>query len=242
MPRAPRLTLAGQAHHVIQRGNNKQAIFFSDADRQMFLADLKDGLIRYDCALHAYVLMTNHIHLLITPGRDDTIGQLMQSLGRRYVGYINRSYGRTGTLWEGRFKSTIVDAEDYVMACYRYIEANPVRARMVVSADDYPWSSFGANALGAGNSLITGHQVYQALGATELARQAQYRALFDEGLGEEIVDALRDSAQRGWVAGSDRFRRQIEAALGRRVEPPVRGRPRKKQVKEMPLEGQMPLL
>ncbi|ESQ74415.1 transposase [Asticcacaulis sp. AC402] len=227
---------------MIQRGNNKQAIFFCDADRKMSLADLRDGLARYGCALHAYVLMTNHVHLLLTPGQDDAVGQLMQSLGRRYVGYINRSYGRTGTLWEGRFKSTIVDAEDYVMACYHYIEANPVRAHMVAQATDYPWSSFGANGHGFANSLITPHQVYSELGATQDARQARYRALFDEGLAEEIITLLRDSAQRGWVAGSDRFRRQIEAALGRRVERPVRGRPRKKQEEEVKVDHQARLL
>lgn len=242
MPRAPRLTLAGQAHHVIQRGNNKQAIFFCDADRKRFLADLGEGLAKYDCALHAYVLMTNHIHLLITPGRDEAIGQLMQSLGRRYVGHVNRSYGRTGTLWEGRFKSTIVDAEGYVMACYRYIEANPVRARMVSEASDYPWSSFGANALGQDGALLTEHEAYRDLGATVQARRAAYRALFDEGLGDDVITVIRDSAQRGWVAGSDRFRRQIEAALGRRVEQPVRGRPRKTQNGEISAVGQMSLL
>ena len=124
--------MPARAHHVIQRGNNKQAIFFCDADRRFFLSEMGEGLAKYGCRLHAYVLMTNQIHLLITPGKDEAIGQLMQSLGRVYVGHVNRTYQRTGTLWEGRFKSTIVDAEDYVMACYRYIEANPVRARMVV--------------------------------------------------------------------------------------------------------------
>ena len=131
----PRIVLAGQAHHVIQRGNNRQAIFFTDDDRRVFLDKLGEALGREGCALHAYVLMTNHVHLLVTPERDEGIGRLLQSLGRSYVGHVNRAYGRTGTLWEGRFKSTIVDAEDYVMACYRYIEANPLRARMVERAD-----------------------------------------------------------------------------------------------------------
>ncbi len=226
MPRQPRLTLAGEAHHVIQRGNNKQAIFYCDADRRLFLAELGEGLAKYDCRLHAYVLMTNHIHLLVTPGRDEAIGQLMQSLGRTYVGYVNRTYQRTGTLWEGRFKSTIVDAEDYVMACYHYIEANPVRARMVVNAGDYIWSSYAANALGHANALVSGHEVYTALGNTPETRQAQYCALFPE-LSEEVVATIRDATQRGWVPGSARFRRQIQDALGRRVERPVRGRPKK---------------
>ena len=242
MPRQPRLTLAGEAHHVIQRGNNKQAIFFCDADRKLFLGELEKGLLKYDCRLHVYVLMTNHIHLLITPGRDEAIGQLMQSLGRIYVGHINRTYGRTGTLWEGRFKSTIVDAEDYVVGCYRYIEANPVRAGMVSQADDYPWSSYGANALGHSNPLITDHEVYEALGPTTDARQAAYRALFAEGLGEDVVATIRDATQRGWVPGSDRFRRQIEAALKRRVGRPVRGRPRKAEEGDLSGNGQLLLV
>jgi putative transposase len=227
MPRPSRLILAGQAHHVVQRGNNRQAVFFEDADRRFFLSALGDALAAHDCALHAYVLMTNHIHLLITPGRETSIGGLMQSLGRRYVGHVNRLYRRTGTLWEGRFKCAIVDAEDYVMACYRYIEANPVRARMVADAKDYAWSSFGRNAQGRADGLVSEHDCYRALGETGEARRSAYRQLFDEGLDEDLIDTLRDATQRGWVPGRESFRRQIEAALGRKVDPPVRGRPRK---------------
>ena len=184
--------------------------------------------------------MTNHIHLLITPETDEGIGRLMQSLGRRYVGYINRGYGRTGTLWEGRFKSTIVDAEDYVMTCYRYIEANPVRARMVGGAAEYIWSSYGANAEGRSDSLLTAHDVYLALGATPGERQAAYRSAFTDGLTDERVQILRDATQRGWVPGTERFRKEIEDALGRRVAPPVRGRPRKAE--EMPVAPRQPSL
>ena len=227
MPRGSRLILAGQAHHVIQRGNNRQVIFFEDADRRLFLSVLGEALAAQGCVLHAYVLMTNHFHLLLTPARDDGVGNLMQSLGRRYVGHVNRAYGRTGTLWEGRFKSTIVDTEDYVMACYRYIEANPLRAAMVARAEDHRWSSHGANALGRRDPLLEPHECYQALGATELVRQAAYRRIFDAGMDEAQVETLRDATQRGWVPGRESFRRQIEQALGRRVGPPVRGRPRK---------------
>jgi putative transposase len=227
MPRPSRLVVAGQAHHIIQRGNNRQAIFFEDADRRFFLSALGDALGAHGCALHAYVLMTNHVHLLITPERDAGVGGLMQSLGRRYVGHVNRLYGRTGTLWEGRFKSTIVDAEDYVLACYRYIEANPVRARMVERAEDHRWSSHGANAFGESDVLVSPHGCYRALGRTQASRQAAYRSMFQDDLAEETIDLLRDATQRGWVPGRDTFREQIEAALGRRVTPPVRGRPRK---------------
>ena len=232
MPRPQRLALAGQAHHLIQRGVDRQAIFFEDRDRIVFLEHLAVALEAEDCALHAYVLMTNHVHLMVTPARTEGIGRLMQSLGRRHVGYINRRYGRTGTLWEGRFKSTIVDAEDYVMACYRYIEANPLRARMVVSAEDYPWSSHGRNALGRPDPLVSDHAAYASLGATPEARRKVYREMFAAGISEGLLHTLRDSVQRGWAPGSDRFRRQIEAALGRKVEAPVRGRPRKKATEQ----------
>ena len=229
MPRAPRLVLAGQAHHIIQRGNNRQAIFFEDGDRRFFLSELGRALAEQGCALHAYVLMTNHVHLLITPETDDGIGRLMQSLGRSYVGHVNRLWGRTGTLWEGRFKSTIVDSEDYVMACYRYIEANPLRAGMVTRAADHLWSSHARNALGGIDTLIREHEAYGALGADPQARQSAYRQIFADGLSDELLATLRDATQRGWVPGRDRFRQEIEAALGRRAGPPVRGRPPKRK-------------
>ena len=228
MPRPQRLALGGQAHHLIQRGVDRQAIFFEDRDRIVFLEQLAAALEAEDCVLHAYVLMTNHLHLLVTRARAEGIGRLMQSLGRRYVGHVNRQYGRTGTLWEGRFKSTIVDAEAYVMACYRYIEGNPLRARMAASAGDYRWSSHGRNALGRPDALVSDHETYASLGPTPEARQAIYGEMFAAGLSEELLHSLRDSVQRGWAPGSDRFRRQIEAALGRKVDAPVRGRPRKK--------------
>ena len=227
MPRPQRLALGGQAHHLIQRGVDRQAIFFEDRDHIVFLEHLTAALKAEDCVLHAYVLMTNHLHLLVTPARAEGIGRLMQSLGRRYVGHVNRRHGRTGTLWEGRFKSTVVDAEDYVMACYRDIEANPLRAKMVASAGDYPWSSHGRNALGRPDPLVGDHEAYASLGATPETRRQIYREMFAAGLGEELLQILRDSVQRGWAPGGDRFRRQIEAALGRKVDAPVRGRPRK---------------
>ena len=215
MPLAPRLVLAGQAHHIIQRGDNRQAIFFDDGDGRFFLSEIGRTLAEQGCALHAYVLMTNHVHLLITPATDDGIGRLMQSLGRSYVGRVNRIWGRTGTLWEGRFKSTIVDSEGYVMACYRYIEANPLRAGMVARAEDHPWSSHARNALGRSDSLIREHEAYVGLGPDPQARQGAYRTISADGLSDEMLATLRDATQRGWVPGRDRFRLEIEAALGR---------------------------
>ena len=226
MPRPARLILPGQPHHIIQRGNNRQPIFFEDRDKRLFRTMLGDALAAHGCVLHAYVLMTNHFHLLLTPAEEAGIGRLMQSLGRRYVGHVNRTWLRTGTLWEGRFRSTIVDTEHYVMACYRYIEANPVRAGMVARPDDYVWSSHGRNALGKPDSLVGEHDCYRGLGDTPGERQAFYREHFAD-LPQERIETLRDATQRGWVPGSDSFRRQIATALGRSVDAPVRGRPRK---------------
>jgi len=242
MPRPNHLVVAGYPHQIIQRGNNRQAIFFEDADRRFFRSALGEALDAHQCALHAYVLMTNHVHLLITPQRGEGVACLMQSLGRRYVGYINRRYARTGTLWEGRFKSTIVDAEDYVLACYRYIEANPVRARMVEGARDHPWSSHRANALGDPDRLVTQHDCYKALGRSARPRQAAYRTMFEDDLPDETIEILRDATQRGWVPGRQTFRDQIAAALGRKVTPPVRGRPRKPatgEIAEPPEQGRL---
>jgi putative transposase len=229
MPRRPRLALAGHPHHLIQRGNNRQAIFFDEADRRFFLARLGEALAAHGCALHAYVLMTNHLHLLITPQTDEAIGRLMQALGRRYVGHVNRLYGRTGTLWEGRFKSTIIDSDRYLMACHRYIEANPVRAGMVLHPRDHRWSSWGHNGEGHADGLVTEHELYRALGRSTEARCLAYRELFAQGLDEATLGAMRDAAQRGWVAGDESFRQRIEKVLGRRLAAPVRGRPRKEQ-------------
>lgn len=225
MPRPVRLLVPGLTNHVIQRGNNRQPIFFEADDRARYLGWLEEGLAATGCRLHAYVLMTNHVHLLVTGDRAESVPRLLQSLGRRYVGDVNRRYGRTGTLWEGRYKSTILDSERYLLACYRYIEANPVRAAMVSRPDDYPWSSWHANGRGRADPLLTEHETYQALGTSPEQRRLAYRDLFAQGLDAELLATLRDATQRGWVPGRDRFRREIEAILGRAAGPPIRGRP-----------------
>jgi putative transposase len=225
MPRPGRLCAAGHVHHVIQRGNNRQDVFFEDGDRRLFLRLLAEAAAKEGCALHAYVLMTNHVHLLLTATRAASLPRLMQSIGRRYVAHVNRSHGRTGTLWEGRYRATVLDSEGYLLACYRYIEANPVRAGLVARPQDYAWSSYRANALGRADPLLAPHETYLALGATAPARQAAYRALFRQGLEDEMLATLRDATQRGWVPGPDRFRAQIEAAVGRSLTAPRRGRP-----------------
>jgi putative transposase len=232
MPRLPRLFLAGQPNHVIQRGNNRGAIFFAEDDRRRYLAWLGEALASEGCALHAYVLMTNHVHLLVTAVAEQAIPRVLQSLGRRYVRHVNQRYGRSGTLWEGRFKSTIVDSETYLLACHRYIESNPLRARMVADAADYRWSSYRHNALGEADALLTRHAVYEALGGSSEARCAAYRALFREGLEDPILATIRDATQRGWAMGSERFQQEIGVALRRRADPPQRGRPRKPRLGE----------
>ncbi len=157
MPRRARLSLPGIPWHIIQRGNNRAVCFHAEADYQFYLHYLNEFANKFGCQLHAYVLMTNHVHLLLTPAREDSAGLLMKHLGQRYVQYVNRTYQRTGTLWEGRFRSCLTQTEDYVLACYRYIELNPVRAGMVMKPQDYRWSSYHANGLGKPNALITPH-------------------------------------------------------------------------------------
>lgn len=177
MPRQPRLDLAGVAQHIVQRGNDRQPCFFRDVDYLRYRQDLVELGLRYGCAVHAYVFMTNHVHLLVTPERAGAIGRLMQTLGTRYVPYINDTYGRSGTLWEGRYKSCLIDTETYLLACYRYIELNPVRAAIVATPDEYPWSSFAANALGKPDALVRPHPVYLAIAPDRDSRVAAYRQL-----------------------------------------------------------------
>lgn len=227
MPRKPRFFVPGVPVHVVQRGNNRQPVFFDDNDYAVYLAWLAEAAAAHGCQVHAYVLMTNHIHLLATPAEARSVSATLQALGRRFVPYINRCYRRSGTLWEGRFKANPVQQEDYLLTCYRYIELNPVRAGMVDDPGDYPWSSYRANALGGADVLQHPHALYCALGANDPARQAAYRALFAAALSADELKDLRACLQTGTPLGNDRFRTEIEAALGVRVGYSSRGRPRK---------------
>jgi len=184
MPRRPRIKLAEVPQHIVQRGINREPCFFAEEDYHCYLHWLQKSAGDWHCAIHAYVLMTNHVHLLVTPEQPDGIAKMMQSIGRRYVQYINRSYRRSGSLWEGRFKSSLVQAEEYLLTCMRYIELNPVRAGLVAAPGEYRWSSFRSNALGHEDALVTPHSCYYALGRSPALRQAAYRALFrDEASG-----------------------------------------------------------
>jgi putative transposase len=219
MPRRARITVAGVPHHVVQRSHNRQATFFADEDYLAYRHSLKEGAQRYHCAIHAYVLMTNHFHLLVTPANEDGLSRPMRFLGSRYVQYVNFVYRRRGTLWEGRFKSSLVDQEQYLLTCYRYIELNPVRANMVGQPQDYRWSSYASHALGKPDDLIDDHPLYLVLGNAAEKRSAAYRALFRYQLDEAAVMEIRESLNKGLAVGAERFKDQIDGAVARSVRP-----------------------
>lgn len=227
MPRKPRHYLPGIPCHVIQRGNNRDVCFAADEDHQAYLKWLKDGAERYGCAVHAYVLMTNHVHLLVTPQDKEGVSRLMQSVGRRYVQYFNHNHGCSGTLWEGRHKASLVDAESYLLTVYVYIELNPVRAEMVRTAKDYRWSSYRCNALGQADPVIKPHALYLALHRDDEERREAYRALFRAHLDLEEESRIHRLSEMGMPLGNDRFQARIEELTGLRLGKAKRGRPRK---------------
>jgi len=230
MARLPRYVIPGQPQHIIQRGNNRQAIFAAEVDYQYFRDAIIEAAGRFGLAIHAYVWMTNHIHLLATPTDTDSISKTFQSAGRKYVQYFNYTHKRSGTLWEGRYRATVVDSEQYMLSVMRYIELNPVRAGMVAHPRDYPWSSHRHYAYGESgpnlNWLIAPDQ-YQNIGRTDEARRQGYRDLFKASIDEDDLAAIRDSVHKGWALGDDRFKAMIEKLGERRAGPAVRGRPRK---------------
>ena len=226
MPRRPRITLPNVPQHIIQRGNNRSACFYADEDYVRYLDWLREYADKTDCQIHAYVLMTNHVHLLASSNKTEAIGAMMKALGQRYVQYINRSYKRSGTLWEGRFKSSPTQAEPYLLACQRYIELNPVRANMVQHPAEYKWSSYQSNAQGADSTLIKPHVLYEALGRDAETRQETYRELFRYELDPGMIDEIRTATNGNYVLGNEVFKAQIAATLGRRVEAGKAGRPK----------------
>ena len=225
MPRRARLSVAGIPWHIIQRGNNRSACFAAEEDYRFYLHYLQEFAEKFACAVHAFVLMTNHVHLLLTPAERDSAGLLMKHLGQRYVQYVNRSYRRSGTLWEGRFRSCLTQSEDYVLACYRYIELNPVRAAMVSKPQDYRWSSYHANGLGRTSPLLRPHAEYLRLGRTEPERREAYRALFRAQVDEALTTEIRDATNGNFVLGDKRFQAQMADTLKRRVVRGKAGRP-----------------
>ena len=226
MPRRPRLQLSGVPLHVIQRGNNRQICFVADEDYRFYLEWLGEYAGKTGCQIHAYVLMTNHVHLLLSSVRADGAGALMKALGQRYVQYFNRQYRRSGTLWEGRFRSCLVQQENYLLGCHRYIELNPVRAGMVTHPAEYRWSSYRFNAQGEDNALLHPHLHYLQLGATPDLRQQAYRELFRYQLEPGLVDFIRQATNGNYALGSPQFCEQVSLALGRRATRGKAGRPR----------------
>ena len=227
MPRRARLMLPNVPVHLIQRGNNRQACFFADEDFAFYLEWFKSYADKTGCLIHAYVLMTNHVHMLVSASSADGVGLMMKALGQRYVQYVNRTYRRSGTLWEGRFRSCLTQEDAYLLACMRYIELNPVRAQMVAHPGEYRWSSYRANAQGEGNVLLQPHAVYGALGGDSASRQAAYRDLFRYELEPGLVDEIRKATHGNFALGDARFAAQIAHTLGRRVQRAKAGRPRK---------------
>ncbi len=225
MPRRPRIKLADAPQHLVQRGVNREPCFFAEEDYHCYLHWLGEAAAERRCAIHAYVLMTNHVHLLITPETQDGPAKLMQSIGRRYVQYVNRFYRRSGTLWEGRFKSSAVQTEEYLLLCQRYIELNPVRAGMVSDPAHYRWSSYRHNGLGQSDSRLTRHPLYLALGQDEAARLSAYRDLFQSELDAKAIADIRLALAQGQPLGSERFREAISSATGVRRVRTRRGRP-----------------
>ena len=228
MPRKPRMYLPNIPCHVIQRGNNRGASFFANQDYQFYLDCLRDASQRYGLLIHAYVLMTNHVHLLVTPEATDSISRAIQSIGRRYVQFVNNKYHRTGTLWEGRHKASLVDQDRYLLTCMRYIELNPVRANMVENPSEYRWSSYLSNAYNESNGLIQDHSVYESLGFNAKERSQAYRSLFIDELDDGDTKLIRQSALSSMPTGDDSFKKLVEKALGRKVGYLHRGRPFRK--------------
>lgn len=227
MARLPRFVIPGHPQHVILRGNNRATIFSTDADYRFYLEKLQLACEKHGCDLHAYVLMTNHVHFLLSPRTEQSLPKTMQMLGRYYVQYYNYRHQRTGTLWEGRYKATLIDTEAYLLTCMRYIELNPLRAGIVSHPSAYPWSSYRHNALGEPNTLITPYQEYRRLGKTDKERQAAYRQLFKHHLPESSIAEIRAATNKAWVLGNDRFKQRIQKQLERPVEPTMRGGDRK---------------
>ncbi|MCK4840260.1 MAG: transposase [Methylococcales bacterium] len=225
MARLRRISPTGVPVHLIQRGNNRQTCFATLEDYSAYIGWLKAYSKKYGVDIHAWVLMTNHVHLLCTPQQDGAVSLMMQSIGRRYVQYFNYQYQRSGTLWEGRYKSCLVQAEKYLIEVYRYIEMNPVRAKMVEDPSEYVWSSYQINALGKESDLCTPHPEYLRLGGTKNERLENYRALFAHHVERGLLEEIRLSVNKEMAIGHDRFKEEIEALTGRRLKPQKVGRP-----------------
>ncbi len=226
MARLPRYAIVNQPQHIIQQGRHGQQIFFEEQDYQYFHDCLEAAAYNYQLKIHAYVLMPNHVHILATPCKTDSISRTIQSIGRNYVQYFNEYSGGSGTLWEGRYRATVIDSKQYLLTCSRYIELNPVRGGLVKNPADFRWSSYAHNAMGKVEPMISAHQEYLKLGNNEKQRAKAYRALFRQPLSSQMVETITETALMGWVLGDSRFARKIEKLSGRRAFQLPKGRPR----------------
>lgn len=227
MPRLPRLAPPGIPQHVVQRGGSGQPVFLAAADYRFFLGALREAAEDSGCSIHAYVLMVNHVHLLATPHHEGSLSRMMQGVGRDYVRHFNRAHRRSGTLWGGRFRATIVEPGRYLLACMRYIELDPVRARLATSPGAYPWSSFRSNAQGVASGLLSPHAVYQGLATTRAARERCYRALFEAELPSGVEQAIRSATRNGEIIGSESYRDHLARQTQRRLRRFAHGGDRK---------------
>jgi len=226
MARKPRFNLPGIPQHVIQRGNNREPCFYSKDDYCHYLQILEDAAAKNCCAIHAYVLMTNHVHLLVTPFNEFGVSHMMQDIGRKYVRYINHQYKRSGTLWEGRYKASLIDSNNYLLTCMRYIELNPVRALMVEHPSQYPWSSYRANAVDELSSFVRSHPVYELLASNNESRRYRYRELFSNHIDYDQLHNIRQTLNQEMVLGRDDFKLKVEQMTHRQVESKTSGRPK----------------
>jgi putative transposase len=227
MARLARLAVAGHVHQLIQRGNNGQPVFIDRADREAYLRLLREAAVANDVALHAYALTDNEVSLLATPREARDLSRMMQAIGRRYGAGFNRRHGRTGTLWDGRFRATVIEPESHLQACICFIELAPLRAGLAGAAEDHPWSSARHHLGLVSDPLVTDHSLYWAIGNTPFEREAAHRQLLERALTPEKIDEIRDSTAKGWAIGSDPFKAALEESAGRRVRHGPRGRPRR---------------
>lgn len=225
MARLPRLAIAGHPHHVLQRGHNRQPIFLSVVDREFFLQLLRSSASRFGVAVHAYVLMDDHFHLLATPQTGSALSAMMQMVGRGYARYFNVRHARTGTLWDGRYRATVLQAREHLLDCMVYLDLNPVRRGLAVMAQDYPWSSYGHYAGVRTDPVAAAPDVVWRLGNTPFARESAYRERVEQGLKSKQVEALTNSVMRGWALGDDTFVAELQRLTSRRLRPAARGRP-----------------
>ena len=227
MARLPRYSITNQPQHIILQGRDGQTIFQQEQDYQYFHDCLDAAAYNYNLKVHAYVLMPDHVHVLATPGNKDSVSRVVQSIGRNYVQYFNECYDGIGTLWEGRYRATVVDPRHYLLTCSRYIELNPVRNQLVDKPQDYPWSSYAHNALAQTDEMISAAGEYQKLGNTERECAREYKKMFRQKMSVEQAQEITDATLKGWVLGDSKFAKKIEKLSGRRAAQLPKGRPKK---------------